>query len=56
MVIDLKKQTEIVLENPSEHEITAIYVDESSLMIGCNDKAYYKTPSQLFKKEDFSGY
>ena len=34
VVIDINKKTEIVLANPSKSKITAVYVDESALMLG----------------------
>ena len=51
VVIDVKNLTEIVLENPSNRRVTAIYADEGLLMVGSHDSAYYLTPSKLFLSE-----
>lgn len=48
VVIDINKKTEIVLANPSKSKITAVYVDESALMLGSYYMVFQLDPRQLF--------
>lgn len=56
VVIDVKNKTEIVLRNPSESQITAVYVDETFLLLGSLTKMFQLTPSRLFLSENGSGF
>ena len=51
VVIDIKSKTEIVLENPSSSAITAVYIDEFTLMLGSHYMIYYLDPKELFFSE-----
>ena len=51
VLIDVKRRCETVLKNPSESEITAIYVDESILMVGSGNSAYALNPVKLFHEQ-----
>ena len=48
VVIDVKNRREIVLANPSERKITAVYVDERMLMLGSFSSIFQLTPQSLF--------
>ena len=54
VVIDVRNGREVVLENPSESRVTAVYADESILMLGSQEKIFSLTPSKLFNNNDNS--
>lgn len=44
VIVDIKNKTEVVLPNPSLKRITAVYVDETIMMVGSYSEAYQLTP------------
>ena len=48
VVVDLKNKAEYVLKNPSEKRVSAVYIDESIMMLGCHDEVFQLTPRNLF--------
>ena len=40
-----------MLENPSPEAITAVYADESIVMLGCHNTIYSLVPSKIFLGE-----
>jgi len=50
VVIDIANKKEVKIANPSDTNITAVYIDEGLMLIGSNGKIYEMKPSQLFEE------
>ena len=54
VIVDIKNKTEVVLPNPSQKKVTAVYVDETILMVGSYSEVYQLTPQSLFIQDEAS--
>lgn len=53
IVVDLLSQEEIVIPNPSKNQkISALYIDDQMLLIGCQDEIFELKPADLFRNEE----
>ena len=50
VVLDIRTKKEVTIANPSDAEISAVYIDEGLLMIGSLGKLYEVKPTTLFEE------
>ena len=51
VIIYIANKKEVVLANPSESTITAVYADESIIMLGSHDAIFSLSPGKLFLQD-----
>ena len=51
VVINIASKKEVTISNPSDTNITAVYIDDGLMLIGSGGKIYEVKPSQLFDED-----